>query len=351
MKKILSIVVLIVLAVGVYFIMSFSPVSKNMQEKEIVVPIGTSTKGIANILKDNNLIKSKLAFRIYVKLTNSSDFKAGTYYLKESMSLKQITEMLKTGVMYDPNQISITYLEGKPFTWLAKKIADITNNTEENVYELLQNEEYIDSLIDKYWFITNDIKNENIYYALEGYLFPDTYQLKNKDVKVEEIFEIMLNQMEKVLNSYKTEIENSKFSIHELLTIASIIETEGTNAENRKDVASVIYNRLDKNMAIQSDVTTYYAINLNMGERDLKLSEINLKNPYNTRGPNMEGKLPIGPIASVSRISLEAAINPNSTEYLYFVADKTGKLYFSKTNAEHNNIINELKQNNLWYEY
>ena len=108
---------------------------------------------------------------------------------------------------------------------------------------------------------------------------------------------------------------------------------------NSPDWRAVIYNRLDKNMAIQSDVTTYYAIKVNMGDRDLYQSEINLSNPYNTRGPNMEGKLPIAPIASVGRDSIEAAIEPNNTDYLFFVADKTGKLYFTKTNDEHNRII------------
>ena len=161
----------------------------------------------------------------------------------------------------------------------------------------------------------------------------------------------MLDQMEDVLEEYKTEIEGSNFSVSEIFTVASIIETEAINTEDKKNVASVIYNRLDKNMAIQSDVTTYYAIKVNMGDRDLYQSEINLSNPYNTRGPNMEGKLPIAPIASVGRDSIEAAIEPNNTDYLFFVADKTGKLYFTKTNDEHNRIIKELKTEGLWFEY
>lgn len=351
MKKIILFIIGILLIAGAVYMFSLMPVSKNISEKEIVIPMGSSTKQIANILSENKLIKSEFTFRLYAKLHNVSNFKAGTYYLKENMSVKQITKMLQTGITYDPNQLTITYLEGKTFPWLAKKIDDITNNTEEDVYNLLKDEEYIDKLISKYWFITDEIKNENIYYPLEGYLFPDTYALKNKDVPVEEIFEIMLNQTEKVLNNYKTEIEKSKYSVHELLTIASIIEAESTKIEDRKDVSSVIYNRLNLNMPIQSDVTTYYAIKVNMGDRDLYLSEINLNNPYNTRGPNMNGKLPIGPIASVSKTSIEAAIEPNETKYLYFVADKTGKLYFSETNSEHNSMIQNLKTQGMWFEY
>jgi UPF0755 protein len=126
---------------------------------------------------------------------------------------------------------------------------------------------------------------------------------------------------------------------------------ESMNDEGRKDVSSVIYNRLNQGMAIQSDVTTYYAFKVDMGERDLYQKELDKYNPYNTRGPNMEGKLPIGPISSVSKTSIEAAIEPNNTDYLFFVADKSGKVYFSKTVAEHNQIIRELKTKGLWFEY
>ena len=350
--KIIAIVVLIiVLAILLGYRLMFTKVSSSDEEIEIAIPLGTGTNGIANILKENNIIRSKLGFKIYTKLNKVSNFQAGTYYLKQNMSLKEISEMLKSGIMYDQNEIKITYLEGKNMRWLAKKISEVTNNTEDEVFEVLSRENYIDSLIEKYWFITDDIKDKDIYYPLEGYLFPDTYALKNKDVKVEEIFEKMLDKMGKVLEEYKDEIEKSKYNVHELLTIASIVETESVNKEDRKGVAGVIYNRLNRNMAIQSDVTTYYAFKIDMGERDLYQREIDTYNRYNTRGPNMEGKLPVGPISSVSKLSIEAAIEPKDTDYLFFVADKNGKVYFSKTNTEHNQIISELKSKGLWYEY
>lgn len=355
MKKIFIIIFILIVLLIIGALLTYKsligPISDNKDEKEIIIPIGSSAEDIATTLKENNLIKDELIFKIYVKLNNISDFQAGTYYLKECMDLKEITEMLQTGIMFDPNEISITYIEGKNIRWLANTISERTNNSEEAVYALLENEEYIDTLIEKYWFITEDIKNEDIYYALEGYLFPDTYALSDKDATVEEIFEKMLNQMENVLNEYKEEIENSEYSVHELLTLASIIELESLHEEDRKDVASVFYNRLEQNMSLGSDVTTYYAIGVGMGERDLYQREIDEYNPYNTRGPNMEGKLPAGPIASVSRSSIEAAIEPNNTTYLFFVADKTGKVYFTNTNAEHEQIIQELVDRGLWYEY
>lgn len=350
-RNVVIIILILILITLVGFKLMFSRVSSNSEEREITIPLGTGTSGIADILKENNIIRSKMGFKIYVKVNKVSNFQAGTYYFKQNMSLKEITEMLKSGIMYDQDETTITYLEGKNIRWLAKKIAELTNNTEDDVYSLLESEEYIDSLIDKYWFITNEIKDEDIYYALEGYLFPDTYALKNKDITVKEIFEKMLDKMEEVLEDYREKIENSKYSVHELLTIASIVEMESVNEEDRKGVSSVVYNRLNRNMAIQSDVTTYYAFKIDMGERDLYQREIDTYNKYNTRGPNMEGKLPVGPISSVSKLSIEAAIEPNDTDYLFFVADKKGKVYFSKTNTEHNQIISELKTKGLWFEY
>lgn len=351
LRMILILIVVTIISLISWYLISISPKNKDIAEKEITIPLGSTSNQIANMLKENKLIRSKLAFKIYVKINDISNLQAGTYYLKQSMSIKEIAEMLQTGIMYDPNQISITYLEGKDINWLAKKITEKTNNKEEDIFKLLKDEEYINSLIEKYWFITDEIKNEVIYYPLEGYLFPDTYAITNKDTKVEEIFEKMLDRMERILNKYKETIENSPYSVHEILTVASIIEMETVQDEDRKDVASVIYNRLDRHMSIQSDVTTYYAFGVILGERDLYQKEIDTYNPYNTRGPNMEGKLPAGPISSVSKASIEAAIEPNKTEYLFFVADKNGKVYFTKNNGEHETAINDLRNKGLWLEY
>ena len=104
-------------------------------------------------------------------------------------------------------------------------------------------------------------------------------------------------------------------------------------------------------MNLGSDVTTYYAFGIDMGESDLTTTQINTENPYNTRGPNMEGKLPIGAICNPSKTSIEAVLNPTDTDCYYFVADKNGEIYFSKTYSEHQATISELKENDLWYEY
>lgn len=356
LKKVIIVIVAIIVAIiiGVFSWYNISIGAINKKETEqisVEIKLGSGTTTIARTLKDENLIKSINAFKIYVKLNNITTFQAGTYYLSKNMDVKEITQVLQTGKVESEEQISITFVEGKNMRWVASKIAQETNNTENDVYSLLEDENYIDFLIEKYWFITDEIKNEDIYYPLEGYLFPNTYQFENKDVSVEKIFETLLNQMEKQLDKYREEIKKSKYSVHEILTISSIIENEAVFDKDRKDISSVIYNRLNSNMAIGSDVTTYYALKIDMGTRDLYASEISTYNPYNTRGPNMQGKLPVGPISMVGLSSIEAAINPNETSYIYFVADKDGNVYFTRTYDEHLKKISELKNSGLWIEF
>ena len=322
----------------------------NSEEITIEIESGMSTEQILEKLYENNLINNVFVSKVYIKLNEVSGLQAGKYALSPYMSLEEILSIISNGeVIYE--EISITFTEGKNMTWIAQKIAEETNNTEEQVYSLLEDEEYIESLIEQYWFLTDKILNEDIYYPLEGYLWPETYNFENVDVSVETIFETLLNQTDEMLTKYSEEITESGGSIHQILTLASVVELEGNDAESRNKIASVFFNRLDNDMTMGSDVTTYYAIQVDVNERDLYDEEINTYNPYNTRGPDMEGKLPVGPIASVSEESLYAVLNPADTDYLYFVSDINGEIYFSLTYEEHQTKIEELQKQGLWYEY
>ena len=171
----------------------------------------------------------------------------------------------------------------------------------------------------------------------------------NADVKA--IFEKMLDQTDKILTELKPSLEKSGLKVHEVLTLASMAESEGVSLEDRKNIVGVFMNRIKNNMALGSDVTTYYASKIELGERDLYMSEINSDNPYNTRSAKNAGKLPVGPICNPSKSAIEATINYTQNDYLYFVADKNMKVYFTKTDAEHNKKIQELKKQGLWFEY
>ena len=336
----------IIITPFIWYNSALKAISKDSETVAITIEIGSGSNTIANILEQNNIIRSKLAFKLYIKFNNVDGLQAGNYELNKNMDVEQIIEILKTGKVMK-EQINITFIEGKNMRWIATKIANSTNNTVQDVYALLQDATYINSLISDYWFITDDIKNKDIYYPLEGYLFPDTYAFSDKDVTVEIIFKTMLDKMDSVLTEYNVKGKN----IHDILTLASIVELEGLDSASRNTIASVFYNRLDANMSLGSDVTTYYAYKVDIGERDLTTTELYTYNPYNTRGPQMFGKLPVGPIASPSKSSIQAAIQPDNTNYLYFVADKNGKVYFAHTLSEHQKIITDLKNKNLWFVY
>lgn len=349
---ILGIIVLTITSVISFYFYNLSPIdSRSSEEIEVVIPSGSSKKDIGKILKDKKLIRSDTIFMIYVKLNKVTNLKASTYKLKKSMSLEKIIKTLEEGNSYNPDEVKITFKEGINMRKLAKLVEKMTNNSYNDVFLKLEDQTYIKSLIDKYWFLSDKILNKDIYYPLEGFLFPDTYIFKNKDVTIEEIFKEMLDEMDKVLANYKDDITKSKKDIFDIITMASVVEGEAPKEEQRKDIASVFYNRLKIKMPLGSDATTYYAFKVDMGERDLYAKELNTYNPYNTRGPKMEGKLPVGPISLPSKSSIEAAIYPNDTEYLYFVTDKNRNLFLSKTYGEHTKKVQEIKDKGDWLEW
>lgn len=326
-------------------------VSKNTDSITVVIPSGTSTKNIAKLLKENNVIRDENFFLIYLKLFKISNIKAGTYDLNQSMDVKQIVSVLEAGNNFSNEEITILFKEGINMRRIASTIADNTNNDENSVYDLLNDTEYLDSIIDEYWFLTDDIKNNDIYYSLEGYLFPDTYKFSSKEVSVKAIFKKMLDQMNNVLTKYKTDFDNSEYSIHELLTLASIVDLEGSISSDKASIAGVFYNRLATRMSLGSDVTSYYGVKVDLSERDLTKAEYNDVNPYNTRVPSMSGKLPVGPICIPSEDALKAVLEPDNNDYYYFVSDKNGKTYFSKNDSEQQQVIKELKEKGDWFEW
>ena len=354
--KIILIILFLIIVIGAiavfaWYELSLRPVQDGDLESVIVdiVP-GQGTEGIAEALKENNLIKDDLVFKIYCKLNEVNNMQAGTYDLNKNMSVEEIVNKLQAGDVVI-KEINVTFPEGKNMRDIAKIISENTNNSYEDVMNVFESKEYAKGLIENYWFLTDEILDDSIYYPLEGYLYPDTYTFESVDVSIDDIIKIMLNQTDKVLSEYQIEINSKGYTVHQFLSLASVVENEGISTEDRKGIARVFLNRIERGMALQSDVTTYYAFKVNMGDRDLTQSELNTANPYNTRGPNMEGKIPVGPISNVSESAIEATLNPSDSDALFFVADKNGKVYFSNTNAEHEQIINELKSQGLWYTY
>lgn len=364
MKKrlvICLVVIFILILIGIvtclfarsWYYQNLEPVNsvENGESIEVEIEKGTVKIKIAEILENKKIIKNAMAFNIYLKFNNINNLQAGKYVFNNGKDdVKKIVEKMSKGEVKD-DSVTITLIEGKKITDYAKIISEKTNHNMEEIFNLLNNEEFINSIIDKYWFITDEIKNEDIYYPLEGYLKPDTYIFENKDVSLEYIFNSILNYTDKFLSNYKEKIENSSFSVHEILTFASVVEKESYKNEDMSGVAGVFYNRLNNKMSLGSDVTTYYAFQVELSESDLTSTQINSYNPYNTRGPNMNGKLPVGPICSPSKFAIEAVLNPENSDNFYFVSDKNGNTYFTKNYNEHTKLVKKLKDEGLWFTY
>ena len=335
---IMLIVILALFMVSLFFFM-LSPISKSKSDIEYTVDSGMTPYEVFKDLENKNIIRSELFTKIYAKLSGKNlEFEAGTYKINDTMSSIEIIDVLNGASYNNTEEVSLTFKEGFEIADFIEIVSTNTNITEEEIESKLNDKEYTKSLIEKYWFITEDVLDEDIYYSLEGYLFPNTYFVDPHGT-VEDIISKMLSETERVLNKYKEDIEKSEYTVHELLTMASIIEKEAILNEDRPLVASVFYNRLDANMKFQSCATLGYAI----GEWKLIYSESDkqVDSPYNTY---MYAGFPPGPGNNPGEESIKAAIYPAESEYYYFMADVCGEspvTHFAKNYEEHVNNVNK----------
>lgn len=339
----LSALVALIIACIVFVIIGTGAVNKKDKTQVLfTINAGDSRGTIINNLNKAGLIKNKLAGTIYININRGKNLQAATYELNRSMSLKEILNKFDKGEKYD-NRVAVTlkFVPGKRITSYAETIADFINEyqdpvtkvTKDDVLEVICDKDYVKSLIDKYWFLTDEVLDAEIFYALEGYLQPETYQFYTTST-VKEIVERMLDQTNKKLTPLKEDIKKSGYTVHEILSAAAIIEKEANSDADRKKVAQVIYTRIAKKMNLGMDVTAYYAAKVEQTKDNPYMYSWNfLPSKYNTRNKDNLG-LPIGPICNPSLSSINAALNPSDTNYLYFYADiNTGKVYFAEDYA------------------
>lgn len=347
-----TVLVICILLIGgivggsIYIKSALKPVDpSNTEVKDITIPIGSSGRTIATTLEENGVIKNAKLFRYYVKFKNESGFQAGHYQLSPSMEIDEIIASLKTGKVVEEPVFKMTIPEGIWLDRISEIIAEKTPYTTEEVFEKLNDEEYISELISLYPnLLSEEILNENIRHPLEGYLFPATYEFFEEEPSIESIIEKMLNQTELVLSPYMEQIKEREYSLHEFLTMASIIEEEATAAADRQHIASVFYNRIDISMPLQTDPTVLYSL----GNHKVQITydDLEVQSPYNTY---VIAGLPIGPIANPGEMSIQAALNPKETDDLYFYSRPNGQTLFSSTLQEHNRNKNKYKHE--WDEY
>lgn len=344
---IISLIILIILSTFLYYKFSLKSVSHNNEEVTFVVEPLTSKKDIVKNLKSANLIKNDKTLLVYLFFHRDLNLQAGTYLLNRNMSATEIIDKIHRGDI-KLDTVTITFYEGKNVNDLIKQISKSFYYSESDIKKVLEDKSFLENLISQYSFLTNDILNDNIYYALEGYLFPDTYTFL-EDASVEDIIKRLLDNTKLKLDNLQEQINNSNYTIHELITKASIIELEARTSEERAKISQVIDSRLKSTWAgpLGMDVTTYYAVKKDMNQK-LTISDLNTINPYNTRDNRsgmMNNKLPVGPICNPSLDSIVAALNPSATNYEWFVANVcTGEVFFQETPDEFTSKSRELSE-------
>lgn len=347
---IISSIILIIFIGGIssylYISSALKPVDpKSTEEIDVEVPLGSSSSEIAQILETNGIIKDERIFRFYIKFKNYSGFQAGEYVLSPSLTLQEIVEELQSGKIIDEPVHTVTIPEGKNVEQIAEIFSKRLDFTKEQFLKVANDEQYLTELIDMYPNLLSDtILNEDIQEPLEGYLFPITYDFFEENPSIESIIEMMIGQTEKVFSNYSDLLEEHNLTVHEILTLASIVERESKFSEDRPKVAQVYMNRLEKNMKLQSDITAFYGID---HKAVVTYEDIEIETPYNTYV--IEG-LPIGPIASPSTESIEGVLIPEGDEFanLYYFSRPTGETFYSDSLEEHGRIKEEYRHE--WYE-
>jgi UPF0755 protein len=327
MKKILiisAVFILIGLCSLTVFILNLrfyaqQPAGQTPEKILIVIPAGQSLKTTTEVLFKNGIITSPFKFNLVARLKGyDKHLKAGEYALSASMAPIQIMEKLVKG---EVELYKITIPEGFNIYQIADLLAEAGFAQNSNFIEAATNAELADRI---------GINAK----TFEGYLFPETYYFPKK-VKVETIISTMVDRFWKVFNpAWQERADQLGFSIHQIVTLASIIEKETGAPFERPVISSVFHNRLKKKMRLESDPTVIYG--LEDFDGNLKRAHLETPTPYNTY--KIKG-LPVGPIANPGAKSLEAALYPADTKFIYFVSKKNKTHQFSTNLKDHNKAV------------
>ena len=350
-------VLLVLLGVGGFFGYQYvesalQPVDASSKEYITVqIPEGANTQEIGETLEKSGLVKHGLVFSLYAKYKNYSDLKSGYYNLQKSMSTDDIIKELQKGGTPERQEIvlaSLTIPEGYTIDQIAETVGQLKGEfkeamTAEAFLAKVQDETFISQLVAKYPTLLESLptKESGVRYRLEGYLFPATYAIK-ESTTVESLIDEMVATMDKNLSTHYAAIKEKNLTVNELLTIASLVEKEGSKTEDRKQIAGVFYNRLNIGMPLQSNIAILYAegkLGKNISLADDAAIDTSINSPYNVY-LNL-GLMP-GPVDSPSLDAIEASINQTKSENLYFVANvQDGKVYYATTREEHDRNVEE----------
>lgn len=329
MKKIIvflfTIILLIIAVFGIYFVCKISFKHHFEGEKEFVVESGQTVQEIGQSLIDQDIIKSEFMFKLYLYLKGQqTDVQAGTYNL-ESMNIIELTKKFVSG--QTGNEVTLKFIEG----WTLKEMSDYLS--EQKLTNCLVcgstsflNLTKVGNFKSVYSFL-DDVSEE----SLEGFIFPDTYRVY-RDSSTSDIIQKALDNFEdKLTSALQTEITAQGKELYNIIKVASIIEMEVPNEEDRKIVSGILWKRLDDDMLLQVDSSLKYVI----GKKDrnaLTFKELETDSPYNTY--KYKG-LPPTPISNPGESAIRAAIYPKDSNYWYYLSTDEGETIFSETGEEH----------------
>ena len=293
---------------------------------------GASVKEVSKALEEEGIIRNSKLFNFYLKFKNVSGFKSGLYHVSKSMTLDEIiAELSGAGKDKNQNATKVLIREGEQLTDIAKEVEKSTKYSAEDFMAKVQDEDFLRYLVQKFpKLLTQSFNGYQVKYVLEGYLYPATYDM-NDSKTLQMLITEMVAKTDEVMSKYYDKILESDYTLQQIMALASLIEKEGTKLEDRKKISSVFHNRIKENMMLQTDVSVQYA--LGEHKEALSLSDLEVDSPYNLYQNYGVGP---GPYNSPSEDAIVAAMEPEKTDYLYFLADiHTKEIYYAKTYEEH----------------
>lgn len=321
-KKWLIPIIIIIVVLIVIFSVYQSMTSAVILDEAVIVTIeeGTGTSSIADTLKEAGIIKNTAGFKAYVKKEGiANKLRAGKYEFSGRITLADVCRQLLSNNNLSDTKVTIP--EGLTIQQTAAKFAAACDITVEDFLNYAQTADF------SYVYLP-PAGTEN---RLEGFLFPETYFVSENST-AEDIVDMLIAQFDSIwTEEYAQRTAAMDLSAPELITMASLVEKEAVIEADRPTIAGVFYNRLKLNMPLQSCASIQYL--LGEPKERLLYSDLAIESPYNTY---KNTGLPPGPIASPGLSSIKAALYPEDTDYIYFVAKPDKSHHFSKTLAEHN---------------
>jgi len=306
-------------------------VGKENVSVTVEIPKNATTKQIAGILNSEGIIRDTTFFSVYSKLTKADGhYNNGSYKINTNMDYEAIISNLQSNTNR-VDSIKITFKEGANIMEIAALLEKNGVCSAKDVLAFVNT----DKLDDNYEMLKAITNDKDRYYKLEGYLFPDTYEFfKDEDV-AQALGKLVKNCSQKLTKQIRSKAASENMTLDQVMTLASMIQSEAADKEDMYKVSSVFHNRLNSGgkgdlLRLRSDPTIYYPYRTKVAvPSDIRATYKSKYDTYTIKG------LPAGPICNPGTDAIDAALNPASTNYNYFCHSKDGKAYYAETNAQH----------------